>query len=521
MAHNAKQHSSHQGVEHPVWVSLDNLLQVVKSGEEVANRYLKEDELTSIEFLSACASQAAFISSWQNRVKLLQAVKVAIGKDKKRVFGFAESLFKELLNSTPFDENAALEMVSIYVDIMKIIPDISVATQGLLRCLYDPILTRIVSSDKAQHWGKIIIDVLECELDVFTIQKLLLFQKFREREDLEENDSDSTLTEWENTTDSTDSSIEDHGLECPVEASAAAAWILAPQLLDPPVLNSYGRFTWTNTHARYLLRLPSNTLAAQRGLELLASFGSVRFPTRAIAKNSMQNEEEEENSLDEAYDTITAAFAYVSSIQSTEARDVVADFIKSVEPIEIRAKLMIKLSKDELLAPPIRGYAIDLLRRETMKHEKVIPLALRLTLNFLDMKNQDDQIVMASLSCLYSVGVRAKNGDDACLDWTKLFAVDVYSVVDRIWRSSTDMEAEITRDDSFQLKLPCPVEKPQLKGTLPAEVQGSTRPLRTSQPPPGATTPQADLGRARLIAGAAEPLLTLWKNFLPAKIEHV
>ena len=482
-------------MDHPVWVSLDDLLEK-DSGEFIANKYIgdKDDELTPFEFLAACSSQAAHIKTWSKRVELMKAVHVAIKRGGKRVHGFAESIFKELSRIEPHDEAALITLLEILTRIVRSY-DSEVGTPILLRCLYDPILTRILNTREAQRLGKDIISIIEKEYETFTLQELLLFQAFREKENLEEsNDSDDSLSDWENTSDSTDSSLRDQDRECPSEVSAACAWILAPLMIDdPPILTAFGRFAWGHHHARFLMSLPSNTLASRRGLELFASFGNVNFPP-------LKPPFDENNEIfSDAYETISTALNFVSSIQSIEGRNAITDFLESISPDQIRIEFMLALAKSAQNLPPIRGYVIDLLRKQVSSDPKLISQIAKILFNLLKVDNQEFEVI-SSILVFFRLVVLSLNSNERkpknyFREFFMEFRFDLIEEIKRLRNKYEELEADSNNQETFFLR------QPYVKLGDGLKIEFS------SEPPKGVSTPQADLGRARLIVSSCNTFL--------------
>lgn len=264
------------------------------------------------------------------------------------------------------------------------------------------------------------------------------------------------------------------------------------------------------------MNLPVNTLAARRGLELFASFGAVRFPKQRVRLPGHGADDDDDdgevNILDDALETIKSAFRLASALQSTQVRDVIASFLHKVEPLSTRMELLKRIVSDETQTPPIRGFALDLIRKQTMENDSFIRPAVQIAVKLLAQPSQEDSLAMAGLSLLNLVGLRARNGSSAeCLNVAKSEAVEVYDVVVKVHRAVRELEEEIHKEDTFQLKHEHPLSD-KVK-TYPAVSSASNN---RAPPPVGCMTPQADLGRARLVAGAAEPVIDVWKGFLPS-----
>jgi hypothetical protein len=474
--------------DHEVWHSLDKLLTSMK-GEDLAMKYVNGNDLTPLEFLSACSAQAPFINSWAKRVELMRAARIAISQDIRRVHAFAESLFRLLIQSGPVDDEGLCSLVSVYLDTQRMLEP-RYGTECILKCLYDPIFSRIENNAKAQELGRQALKIIDQEFQLLSIQKILLYTSFKQRDEEEDNDesSESSLSEWDNTSDSTESSFDIDEIEILPEQSAAAAWMLSPTFLDPPILTSFGKYLWCGHHIRYLLnQYSTNPNIARRGFELFASIGQLTIPSK----------KQIDEQIEDVCLLLKDGFTFVVHERSLVARDVLGEFLISLSPLSFSWNVLAKLARDLSLPSTVRGYILDIIRRINLKTDRNIMYSVSFALQLLEGSDQDDDnIVTSCFSIIESLIARSRTGNVKCEDAIKKHADRIKTVVTDIHRKAKEMESELLESDRYQLRLEHPVKN------------HISEPGKT---PENYNSESADRGRARLIAGTAEILLNSLK----------
>lgn len=461
--------------DHPVWGSLLKWLEESGDGElSATNCLLVEGELTPMEFLSASAAQCFTIEPWALRVELFKACAVAIRMGGVRVHSFAHSIFEQLIHVTPnvVDDEYCCRLVDLYVELV-LGCKVKAPTMQLLRVVYDPLLTRVGSTALAQACAQKVLRAIEYELETLTVQEILLTSAFAEKQaglEDEDEDEDESLSEWEGTSDSTDSSVDlDPGssesrIQVPLECMAAACYFLAPDLLPSGVLSEWGKFKWAQPSARYLLRnTPSKSLAAKRGFELFCGFGPVHI-----------------HDEDDVLEMVVAAVNFCVELQSVTCRNAVQAFVSELSPHP--CALLMRIADDaSQISPGVRAWALDVLRQQLVRRPELFEHVQRGVLDLLQEDGQDLEIYAALFALLRLVKLKRIRVDER-------YASDVLIATKRIHQALMDMEREIDKDMVFQLRA--------VEGQAQAENVASR---------------QAELGRARLAGGLAEEVVQVWQ----------
>ncbi|KAH9258671.1 hypothetical protein BASA81_003173 [Batrachochytrium salamandrivorans] len=460
--------------DHPVWASLLEWLEGSGDGELLAtNCLLVKGELTPMEFLSASAAQCFTIEPWALRVELFKACAVAIRMGDARVHSFAQTIFEQLIHVTPdsVDDEYCCRLVDLYVELV-LGCKIKSPTMQLLRVVYDPLLTRVGNVELAQVCAQKVLIAIEHDLETLTVQEILLTSAFAEKQAGLEDDEeeDESLSEWEGTSDSTDSSVDmdpnfsDSRIQVPLECMAAACYFLAPDLLPSGVLSEWGKFKWAQPSARYLLRnTPSKSLAAKRGFELFCGFGPVYI-----------------HDEDDVLEMVVAAVNFCVELQSVTCRNAVQAFISQLSPHP--CTLLVRIAEDaSQISPGVRAWALDVLRQQLVKCPELFEQVQQSVLDLLQVDGQDLEIYAALFALLRLVKLKR-------IDVDGRYASEVIVATKRIHQVLMDMEQEIDKDMVFQLR------------ATEGEGQGVN-----------VATRQAELGRARLASSLAEEVIQNWQ----------
>lgn len=107
-----------------------------------------------------------------------------------RLLGANTVLYLAYLNAQPYDATHCVSLVNVYVELLRDHLPADTATQSLFKVLYDPLLTRVSDTDLARGAARRILQIIEEELETFTIQEILLCSAVREKRDAELEDED-------------------------------------------------------------------------------------------------------------------------------------------------------------------------------------------------------------------------------------------------------------------------------------------------------------------------------------------
>jgi hypothetical protein len=404
-------------------------------------------------------------------------------------------------------------------------PLLTLCSQSLILCIWDPLMIRVQNDDEARKTMEIIILSLENDFHLSRqdlIQGLVLSSSSDDDDDENSNNSEKETSDedeaWSDTSDSTASYSVDESTpprnnqQIPDHCRASIAWALMTRPCqnifdDVIILSDVGNLSWCHRHSKRLMD-EGNVVVIMRGIQLLKCLFPVNLTSRSL----------DEELIDDVANTLMSALRCATNLRSLAIRDEVDRALMLITPTSISLQIITWLlewiggSGNNNSSDAIRGYLLDLCRKQmsrNVKETNIISSCAQLAIKQLEQNptsfseaNESAISILRFIALLPSSSSSfSSTGDNKSThtttelrDWWKSKAI---SLVRELWRKAKEVENDIDEDEEFRLRVPMSQQQQQQ--------QQQQQPLEDN-----GQLGNTEKGRARLIANVAELLLTSW-----------